>query len=713
MKLGQQSSSVTLSVLEQQSLIELTRTSRHVDVESRARELIRQYPNSGFVWTVLALSLQAQRKDALPELRRAAELLPEDAATNYRLGNVLRKLGQLEDAAESYRKTLRLKPDHIDGKFGLARALKNLGRLEEAAEYFRQVLEIKPDWAVAHYNLGNTLRALGQIADCLLAYRRAVELNPAFADAHGNLGLALKDAGQFEAATASFRLALEINPDNAAMHSNLGATLLQMKQLDAAVTSFNRALEIIPDHAEVHNNLGLTTQHLGQIDMAIAHHRRALEIRPEFATARSNLLVCLLGDERLTQAEVFNEHKAFGKQFEAAHKTRAQRHSNSCEPLRRLRLGFVSADLRDHPVASFIEPIWAALDTTQVELWIYSNHTREDSVTMRLRALTHQWRNVAGYSDTDLALRIRADEIDVLIDLSGHMAGNRLLVFAQKPAPIQVTWIGYPNTTGLEAIDYVVADRFNAPQGLYEHFYTEKFARLPSSGTFLPAAVSPPVNALPLLSRNHVTFGSFNRVSKLGNQVVAAWSRVLRAVPDSRLLLGNVGEPLLVEQLTERFRQHGIAAARLSFKPRLGLRDYLALHHEVDIILDTWPYTGGTTTNHAVWMGVPVVTLQGPSRVHCQSAAVLGRMNLQDWVAHDVDDFVRIAAQWSAAPQALAALRAGMRERWQSSPLRQPATVARGLDLALRWMWQRWCAGLAPEDFEISEAAVFASKELK
>jgi len=316
------------------------------------------------------------------------------------------------------------------------------------------------------------------------------------------------------------------------------------------------------------------------------------------------------------------------------------------------------------------------------------------------------WRQVESLSDHALADQIRADGIDVLFDLSGHSRHNRLLTFARKPAPLQVTWIGYPNTTGLRAMDYVLADRFNAPQGLYEPFYLEKFARLPSSGTFAPAHGAPPVNGLPALRNGFVTFGSFNNTSKLGDQVIAAWSRVLRAVPGSRLLMGNVTAPALARQLEERFGRHGIGADRLTFKPHLPVHDYLALHHEVDLILDTWPYTGGTTTNHALWMGVPVVTLQGPSRSHCQCAAVLGRMGLQDWVAMDENAFVALAVLWANAPLALSDLRAGMRERWQTAPLRQPATVARGLEQAVRVMWQRWCAGLPADDFEISAQAV-------
>jgi predicted O-linked N-acetylglucosamine transferase (SPINDLY family) len=363
--------------------------------------------------------------------------------------------------------------------------------------------------------------------------------------------------------------------------------------------------------------------------------------------------------------------------------------------------------LRSHAVAYFIEQVWAQLaGHSSLVLHAYANHALEDHVTERLRRHVAHWHSIVGRADSALAQQIVDDGIDILVDLSGHTAHHRLLTFARKPAPIQVTWIGYPNTTGLRAMDYVLADRFNAPPGLYEHFYVEKFARLPSSGTFSPVVEAPGINALPALTRGVVTFGSFNRSGKLGEQVIAVWSQVLQAVAGSRLLLGNVSDPALAQQLTERFGRYGIAAERLSLCPKVSLHAYLALHHEVDLILDTWPYTGGTTTNHALWMGVPVLTLQGPSRAHCQSAAALGRMGMENWVAREVEEFVRLAVHWANAPQELASLRACLRERWQTAPLRQPATVALGLERAFRVMWQRWCAGLPPEHFEVPLSAI-------
>ena len=637
--------------------------------EAQARLLLELFPDSGFVWKLLAASLMIQGKQGLLALQKAAELLPEDAEVHSSLGVALKGLGRLDDAVASYRRALEIKPDYVGALYNLGSALADLGRLDDAVASYRRALEIKPDFAEAHSNLGNTLMDLGRLDDAVASYRRALEITPEFAEVHSNLGNALKDLGR----------------------------------LDDAVASYRRALEVKPNYAVAHNNLGSALKDLGQSGGAVASYRRALEIQPDFAEAHSNLLFCLSHSATVNAETLFAEHCRFGERFEAPLRANWPQHTNSRKPDRCLQVGFVSGDLRNHAVAHFIEPVLAHLaGHPHLSLHAYYNHAVEDRVTQRLRGYLKHWHPIVGLSDVALAQKIREDGIDILIDLSGHTAKNRLLTFARKPAPIQITWIGYPNTTGLRAMDYVLKDRFNAPYGAYERYYVEKLARLPSSGTFLPVEGSPPVNDLPALSTESVTFGSFNRSSKLNDGVIALWSQVLRAVPGSRLLLGSVGEGSLRANLMERFARCGVAADRLMFQPRMERSAYLALHHQVDFILDTFPYTGGTTTNHALWMGVPVLTMTGPSSMQCQCAGALRRVGLTDWVAGDAEDFVKRAVGWTGRLDELARLRAGMRDRLLSSPLRQPETVAKGLEAALRVMWRRWCEGLPAESFEVT-----------
>lgn len=687
------------------AIIALYRDGRYAEVVTLAQAMTHEAAHDAFGWKLLgpALSRLDRHHDALAAARRAAALSPQDAECHDNLGQVLSDLGRLDESVPCYVQALAIRPDFARANTNLGNALMRLRQTGAAMAAYRRALATDPTLFEAHYNLGNALKELGRHELAAASYRQSLALRGTSAEAHRALGNCLVDLGRLDESLGHFHAALRIRPAYGQAHNSLGNALRQLGRYPAAAEHLRTAVALSPHDADAHNNLGITHKALGQLEPAVASLRQALAIRPDFAKAHSNLLFCLSHDESVTPEALFAEHLAFGDRFEAPWRTSRPGHANTVEPDRALRVGFVSGDLRNHSVARFIGPVLAALDRDALQVWLYSNHAGEDAMTHALRALGHGWRTVAGASDDALAAQIRADAIDVLFDLSGHTAYNRLLTFARKPAPVQVTWIGYPNTTGLRAMDYVLCDRFNAPHGRYEHYYVEKFARLPSSGTFAAVTPAPAVSALPAQARGFVTFGSFSSAARTGDRVIATWSQVLQAVPGSRLLLGNVSGPGQAREFAERFARHGIAPQRLDFRPFAPLADYLALHHEVDIILDTWPYSGGTTSNHALWMGVPVLTLLGPARAHCQSAAVMGRLGLSDWVANDVDEFVRLAVRHAGALPALAQLRAGMRARWHAAPLRQPATVARGLERAVRRMWQRWCAGQVGDHFEIGD----------
>jgi predicted O-linked N-acetylglucosamine transferase (SPINDLY family) len=337
-----------------------------------------------------------------------------------------------------------------------------------------------------------------------------------------------------------------------------------------------------------------------------------------------------------------------------------------------------------------------------LSLHAYYNHTVEDVATKRLRGYFSQWHAIAHLSDAALAQKIADDGIDILIDLSGHTGSNRLLCFARKPAPVQASWIGYPGTTGLRAMDYYLADRYFLPPGVFDSQFTEKLVYLPASVPFLPDETAPPVNALPALSNGFVTFGSFNRISKLSRSAIALWSRLLRALPDARMLLGGMPPEGGYDSLIGWFVQEGIARERLRFYSRCSTADYLALHHQVDMCLDTFPYTGGTTTNHALWMGVPTLTLAGRTVPGRQGAALLGQVGLEAFVATDAADFQDKGLHWAGDLAALADVRAGLRARIEQSPIRHPDVIAAGLERAFRIMWQHWCARQAPESMDVS-----------
>lgn len=642
------------SIASNIELIRLLNFGEHALAVDCAQAALRNRPSDSKLWQLLGLGhMQLGRhRDALAALRRAAELAPGDAE----IRDNLRILGTAAG-------TMALQA------FAAAMAA---GDLSQALSMARRAVRDEPQGAARHNNLAVALAASQRLPEAIDASRRAVTLAP--------------QSVEFQLNLARFLMVTEQEADGPA--------------------SYRRVLELDPENVEARRLLAWHAAHRGDPAEAAAYCSGGRNELPRDLSLLSNRLYYGTLDGSLAPEESFAAHAEYGRRAEAAAPAAGFAFAQPCDPARRLRVGFVSGDLYDHPVAGFIEPVWAALDRTQIEVWVYAGGAKRDAVTERLRPLAQVWRDVQDLGDEALAARIHADAIDVLFDLSGHTAGHRLPSFAMKPAPVQVTWIGYPNTTGLRAMDYALCDRFNAPPGLYEHFYVEKFARIPCSGTFTPLARLPEVGPLPALAAGRVCFGSFNAVRKLGPEVVAGWALVLHAVPDARLLIGHVAAPAQAQRLEAEFARQGIAAARLQFRPSVALADYLALHGEVDLLLDSWPYGGGTTTNYALAMGVPVVTLRGPGRAHCQSAGVLGRIGLGDWVARDVDEFVAIAAARAGDLPALVALRAGLRDRWRGTPLRQPAVVARGLERAVRRMWQRWCAGLPAEHFEIGHDEV-------
>ena len=671
-------------------------------IDALAGRLEENNPSPQEIETLTALFAEGRYTDAATLAQMMTVRFPLHGFGWKVLGAVFQQMGRSAEALVPMQKAAALSPGDAQAFSNLGAALKDLGRPDEAEVSLRRALEIKPNLVEAHNNLGAALKDLGRLDEAETSFRRAVQIKPDFAEAHSNLGNILKDLGRLNEAETSYRRALGIKPDYAMAHSNLGNTLYELDRLDEAEASCRRALEIKPDYAEAHSNLGNTLKDLGRLDEAEASFRRALEIKPDLAEAHDNLLFCLAHNATVDAETLFSEHCRFGEKFETPFCADRAQHNNSRNPERPLRIGFVSGDFRNHAVAYFFEPVLAHLSRfPQLSLHAYHNHVIEDAVTQRMREHFSQWRSIIGLSDAALAEQIRADSIDILIDLSGHTARNRLLTFARKPAPVQASWIGYLGTTGLKAMDYYLADRFFLPHETLRAQFTEKIVCLPALAPFMPSQEAPPVNALPALSNGYVTFGSFNRLSKLSRSVIAAWSHLLRALPESRLVIGAMphdGYSALIGWLA----QEGIVRERLSIYPRCDTGAYLALHHQVDICLDSFPYSGGTTTNHALWMGVPTLTMPGRTPSSRVAATYLNHVGLDGFVADDVDDFVKKGLDWANNVDALARIRTGLRKRFEQSAMGQPALIADGLQRALHIIWQRWCTGLPPVDVDVS-----------
>lgn len=598
-------------------------------------------------------------------------------------------------------------PLHGFGWKLLGAALQTLGRSDEAVQYMQKAAVLLPMDPETHSIYGVTLKDQGRLVEAEASLRQSLVLNPNYAIGHCNLGATLRDLGRFVEAEASLRQALELNPDHVEIHHNLALTLQNHGRLAEAEACLRQALTLKSSAKGVHEALGSLLQEQGRLTEAAEFYRTSLAIDANCAYVHSNLLFCLTLMKGITTEALFAEHCHFGEQFEGPLRAHWPEHRNLRDPERCLQIGFVSADFYNHAVASFIEPVLMHLGgNKKLCLHAYYNHFTQDSVTQRLHGYFTHWNSVVGLSDAALIKKIHADGIDILIDLSGHTSHNRLVTFAHKPAPIQVSWMGYPGTTGLQAMDYYLTDSFLLPPGQLNAQFTEKLVHLPANAPFLPSVDAPPVNTLPALVNSYVTFGSFHRMNKLSRPVIALWSQLLRTVPDSKMLLGAMPMDNCNETLIDWFAQEGIDRERLSFHPRSSIPAYLALHHQVDICLDAFPYAGGTTTLHALWMGVPTLTLAGTTVAGRTGACILGHVGLDSFIAHDEAAFVLQGLSLVSDPSSLANLRKTLRERCSQSAPGQPEIIANGLDSALRAMWQRWCKGLPAEPFEVNHASV-------
>ena len=652
-------------------------------------------------------------------------------------GMVHHRDGRPAAAERCYREALRIDPEHGEALHLLGLLAGQGGHLQAAVELLRHAVQRTPGNAGLHNNLGEMLRQLGRLREAIDAYRRAIMLDPALSAAYANAADALRAEadrverlGQskparelrlmaskylgelgisygrrlvFDKAEEAFRASLSLDAKNVPALVNLGAVLAKTGRLGEGESALRRAIALEPSRGEGHAALAYLLLDRGSHEAGMAALRKAQRLLGGNAgdpLAHAALYyLCFRGD--VTPEELFAAHRQWGLDYVAslrqAGRDRPPAFANDRDPERRLRVGYLSADLRKHSVSYFLEPLLEAHDPSAMEVFCYADVAVPDPVTRRVQGLASHWRPVAGLDDAAIQRQIRADAIDVLVELGGHTGGSRLTVLAPKPAPVTVAWLGYPATTGLPTVDCRITDDVADPEGEADRLHTERLIRLP--GGFLcyrPEGEAPEVAPLPALGRGFVTFGSFNNPGKLTAETIRAWSRILAAVPGSRLLLKGtqLADPATAARFRELFAAGGIAAERLDIRPRATApAEHLAMYGEVDIGLDPFPYNGTTTTCEAFWMGVPTVTLRGDRHAARVGASLLTRLGLEDLIADSVDAYVAAAAALAADLPRLAALRSGLRGRLLASPLMDRAGFARQFEAALRQAWRRWCAG--------------------
>ena len=602
--------------------------------------------------------------------------------------------GRLADAQNVCHQLLAQHPRHAPALYLLGVIANQLGKNVQAIEFVEQAIRINDRIPQYHYAMGTFLSELGRPVDAIAAYRKAVELKPDFLQAYTNLSYSLRQNRQMDEAIHAAKMAVQIQPTALFPLINLGTALYSARRLTEAIDVLRQTIHLHPDSALAHNNLGNALKDQGQLDEAIKSFRLALQLDPAQPRVHSNLLHSLHFLPDFDGPRIYQEALAWAAQHATPVAGDIRPHENDPSPHRKLKIGYVSPDFREHSVARFVLPLISHHDRSSFEIHCFSNVLSPDETTARFRAMVDGWHDVGGLSDAQLSELIRRQKIDILVDLAGHTAGNRMMAFARKPAPIQVAWLGYPGTTGLGTVDYRLTDANADLPGLTDSLHTERLIRLPQT-----AWCYEPHTELVLAGRsdrdeNHpIVFGSFNNIAKVNTFVLNQWAAILKRVPNSRLLLkaSSLSSPFVQDRLRKALQAANVSPDRLDLRDATATPpEHLATYNQIDIALDTFPYTGVTTTCEALWMGVPVVTLAGQTHVTRVGTSLLTNLGLPELIAPNPDQFIQIATALALDRPRLRELHSTLRRRMEGSPLMDASSFARNVETAYHEIWQRW-----------------------
>jgi protein O-GlcNAc transferase len=700
--------------------------NRHEEAAAAYRHVLRTDPESADAHFALGIALQSlsDHDGAIHAYQAALKFQPVFWEALNNLGNSHQLCGRPAEAAAAYEEALALRPDHAGAMANLGIVLQEMGRIEEAVQMlrdavdlqpliashsvnlgialcrrrdfaaaegvFRRTLESQPDNPEALFNLGNALHGLGRPRDAADRYRQAAALRPDYAEALNNLGNVHKELGEFTLAETAYGAAIRARPQYAAALNNAGCLLRTLGRLEEAEDMLRDALQVHPLHSAIHDNLGSVLKDSGELDEAIDCFRKALELDPGNARTHSNL-VYALSFQSLQAKPILEESLRWNDRFAAGLERISHRGANDASPGRRLRVGYVSPDFRDHCQTLFTIPVLSRHDHRQFEIFCYSSAPHPDEYNRRIAGYADGWRDVRPLSDGELARLIKADRIDILVDLTMHMANGRPLLFARKPAPIQIAWLAYPGTTGIGAMDFRLSDPRLDPDGR-EADYSERTIRLPDSfWCYDPLTDQPAVNALPAIERGYVTFGCLNNPCKITAAALQLWAGVMREMPNSHLrLLAQPGRHR--QRLLQRLASHGIEAPRISFVPHQNRADYLNSYHDIDLGVDTFPYNGHTTSLDSLWMGVPTVTRVGQTCAGRAGLSQLFQLGLLELAADSDSGFIAAAVGLAGDLPRLAEHRRQLRGRLERSALMDGARFAQNLEAVYRRAWQAFCA---------------------
>jgi protein O-GlcNAc transferase len=698
--------------------------------ERICRKMLKNHPGNFDIHNCLGNILQdkGDLEEAKKSYQKAIELNPTYFGSYYNMGDILQEQGYFDDAIVCYEKVIKLNPIFAWAYNNLGHILQGKGRIDDALTYYKKAIEIDPTMALAYNNIGNVQNIKKQYDEAISYYQKALQLNPNLADAYNNMGNSYQDKGQYDEAISYYQKALQLNPNFVDAYNNMGNSYQDKGQYDEAISCYQKALQLNPNFVDAYNNMGISYKEKGQYDEAISCYQKALQLNPNFAGAYNNMGIVYKDKGQIDEAEIcfrhaiginqdssttysnllltmeynahhhprtiYLEHLIYFKKYAEHFTSIIYPHKNSRDPNRKLKIGYVSPDFRRHPVSYFSESVIIEHNREYFEVFCYSNNPIHDKVTQRIQENADQWRNIVGISDEDVTELIQKDKIDILVDLAGHTAYNRILVFAQKPTPIQISWIGYLTTTGLSTMDYKIADNYTDPIGKTNQFYTEKILRLPESFLcYLPDKDAPDVGKLPALLAGHITFGSFNNFSKVTPEVFLIWAKILNELPDSCLILKGKSfrDKTTCQYAIDMFKQRDIAAHRIILQPPDPSPKHLESYNLVDIGLDTFPFNGAATTCEAMWMGVPVITIAGIAYHSSVGISLLSNVGLKDLIAKTHDEYVRLAVNLANDIERLKNLRSSLRDKMTHSPLTDAKRFTINLENSYREIWKTWC----------------------
>jgi predicted O-linked N-acetylglucosamine transferase (SPINDLY family) len=673
----------------------LHQVGRVAETQALCRDILRKAPRHFHALQLLGVTeFQSGRpEEAERLLRQALSIDPRSAAALSNRGVVLHELKRFDEALACYDTAIAVQPDCAEAISNGANALAQLERFEEAVERYEKALAVRPAYAEACSNRANALFHLRRYDEALASCDKALALKPNDADALTNRGNALTALRRYDEALANYDRSLALNPRLSTAWVGRGNALLPLDRHGDALVAYQNALAAQPDNINALTQLAQLHSRHGRVEEAISCYDRALAIKPDFADAISNKIFTLDFASDVGVEEQQAARKYWWRQVGAKLADRSRFvHRNDPDPARRLVLGYVSADFRRHSAAAAFRPVLQNHDRTQFEIVCYSCSLAQDERTDEFRRIADRWVDAAQLSDQTLAERVLSDKIDILIDLSGHSAGNRLGAFARKPAPVQVTAWGHATGTGLATIDYLFGDPVTIPSDV-RPFFTEKLYDLPCIITTEPPPAALRPSDPPLLAKGHVTFGVFNRMSKISDEAVAVWSDILHRVPAARLLMkdGALDDETVRSGLSERFAARGVSPDRIDFLGFTPREQHLAAFSKVDICLDPFPQNGGVSTWEALHMGVPVVAKLGDVPVSRLSGAILTSIEMADWVAGSADEYAAIAAARASSPNLLRQLRHALPATIANSASGNGVLYTRAVEQAYRAMWRDYC----------------------